>query len=429
MVRVELRERHIGPITTRSGEDGSDMKVDAGALVRRLLLFEHCTLETDGLLEIPRLVKVFGFKGLMELLESGALSIICDPVTMGNIGQSLGLKITNARGGPLPLCSYRIVPVSIPERLLTGEPYREQYVDRMLDVIRGMGLPDGQRRRLMKAVAPMLSFYPRTVVADSKTEFSKLVGRQDASIRAALEVEFRRARGADLPGAVELRLDDLGNDGDFRVATNLAARAGIDEAETHKIIERALLGAAGLEQRMIVMQATGSVSGFRAEELSVLDGRFQWMWKELGADAQEARFGRVVDIGGLPDLSNLAPGQEINIKRVLRLRDSAECREMRRWLREVDSESDAEISERLFSFREGLAAATHTRSKSTMRFLLVTGIGSLPVIGTLAGPAASALDHFIFEKLIGRPGPATLLGRNYPSIFRRPRRHGIDSDE
>ena len=426
---MELRERHIGPITTRSGEDGSDVRVDAGALVRRLLLFEHCTLESDGLVEIPRLVRVFGFRGLMELLESGALSIICDPITMGNIGQTLDLKITRARGGPLPLCSYRIVPVSIPERLPTGEPYREQYVDQTLDVIRGMGLPDGQRRRLMRTVAPMLSFYPPIVIADSKAEFGKLVDRQDASIRSALVIEFRRARGADLPGAVELWLDDLGNDGDFRVATNLATRARIDEAETHRIIERALLGAAGLEQRLIVMRATGSVSGFKEEELSVLDGRFQWMWKELGADAQEARFRRVVNIGGLPDLSNLAPGQEINIKRVLRLRDSADCREMRRWLREVGSETDAEISERLFSFREGLAAATHTRSKSAIRFLLVTGIGSLPGIGTLAGPAATALDHFIFEKLIGRPGPATFLGHSYPSIFKRSRRHGIASDE
>ncbi len=426
---MQLRERHIGPITRRSGEDGSKVTVDAGALVRCLLLFEHCTLESDGLVEIPRLVKVFGFRGLMELLESGALSIICDYVAMGNIGQTAGLKITRARGGPLPLCSYRIVPVSIPERLPTGEPYREQYVDQALDVIRSVGLPDGKRRRLMKAVAPMLSAYPRTVVDDSAAEFRKLVGRQDASIRKALEMEFRRACGADLPRAVELRLDDLGNDGDFRVSTNLARRAGIDEAETHKIVERALLGAADLDQRLVVMQATGSVSGFREDELPVLDGRFQWMWKELGAEAQEARFRRVVSIGGLPDLGKLPPGQEINIKRVLKLRDSADCREMRKWLREVDSESDDEIRERLFSFREGLAVATHTRSKSAVRFVLVTGTGWLPGIGNLAGLAATAMDHFIFEKLIGRPGPATFLGRSYPSIFRRTRRRGIASDE
>jgi hypothetical protein len=379
--------------------------------------------------EIPRLVSVFGFKGLMRLLDSGALSITCDYIAMGNIGQTSGLKITRARGGTLPLCSYRIVPVSIPERLPTGEPYREKYVDQALDAIRNMSLPAGDRRHLMRALAPMLAAYPRSVVNDSAARFSQLVERQDASIRAALEMEFRRARGMDMPGAVELRLDDLGNDGDFRVSTNLAARAGIGEEETHKIIERALLGAAALDQRLVVMQATDSVSGFREDELPVLDGRFQWAWQSLDPQAQEARFQRVVTIGGLPDLSDLPPGQQIDIKRVLKLRDTADARQMRTWLRNIDSESDAEISDRLFSFREGLAAATHTRSKRAMRFLLVNVAGWLPPAGTLTGIAAGGADRFIFEKLIGAPGPATFLGRSYPSIFERPRKHGIASDK
>lgn len=89
-------------------------------------------------------------------------------------------------------------------------------------------------------------------------------------------MEFRRAHGMHPPGAVELRLDDLGNDGDFRVSTNLAAAAGTGEEETHKIIERALIGDAALDQRFVVMQATDSVSRFREDELSVLDGRLQW---------------------------------------------------------------------------------------------------------------------------------------------------------
>jgi hypothetical protein len=395
-----------------------------GALIRRLLLFEHCTLESDYLVEIPRLISVFGFKGLMELLESGALSIICDYISVGSVGQAQGLKVTRARGGPLPLSSYRIVPVSVPERSSNGESGHDHFVDQALDVIRDMGLPTGNRRRLIQVVSPMLDAYPRSVVSDSAAGFRGLIERQDASIRKALELEFRRARGMDLPAAVELRFDDLGNDGDFRVSTNLAEKAGTGEEETHKIIERALIGSAALDQRIVVMQATDSVSGFRDDELSVLDGRFQWIWKGQDPEAQEARFRRVVSIGGMPDLSDLEPGQQINIKRVLRMRDSADCREMRQWLRGVESESDAEIGERLFSFREGLAAATHTRSKTAIRFLLVTVVGSLPPLSTLTGVVASAVDHFIFEKLIGRPGPATFLGRSYPSIFRRPRMRG-----
>jgi hypothetical protein len=117
------------------------------------------------------------------------------------------------------------------------------------------------------------------------------------------------------------------------------------------------------------------------------------------------------------------------LRRVLKPRDSSDSREMRRWLREIDSETDADISKRLFSFREGLAAATHTRSKTVIRFVLTNTAGLLPVFGPVAGPAATEADHLIFEKWIGRPGPATFLGRSYTSIFRRPGKHGIPLDE
>jgi hypothetical protein len=426
---MDWRERHIGSITTRGGGDAAKVVVDVGALVRRLLLFEHCTLESDGLVEIPRLYNAFGFGDLMALLESGALSIICDAISMGNIGQTRGLEVTRARGRTLPLCSYRIVPISIPERLPTGEAYRGQYVDKALSVVRNMGLKGSQHRDLMRVLAPMLGAYPRAVVNDSKGDFRKLVERQDPTIRKALEVEFRRVYGRGLPGAVELRMEDLGNDGDFRVLTNLARRAGIDKRATHQIVERALLGAAGLEQRFLLMEATESVPGFRQDELSVVEERYGAAWKQLGGEAQEARFQRVVSIGGLPDLNKRPSGEGIKLRRVLKIRDSSDCREMRRWLREIDSESDAEISKRLFSFREGLAAATHTRSKSSIRFVLTWAAGLLPGFGPVAGPTATGADHLIFEKWIGRPGPATFLGRSYTSIFRRPGKHGIPLDE
>jgi hypothetical protein len=426
---MDWRERHIGSITTQVGDDGAKVKVDVGALVRRLLLFEHCTLESNHLVEIPHLYNAFGFKDLMAMLESGALSIICDAIAMGNIGQTRGLKVTRARGRTLPLCSYRIVPISIPERLETGEPYRGQYVDQALDAIRKMGLKDSERRKLMTVLASMLDTYPRTVVNDSKDAFGTLIEREDPTIRKALELGFRRARGRRLPGAVELRLDDLGNDGDFRVSTNLASRAEIDERDTHKIIERALLGAAGLEQRILIMEATESVPGFKEEELPMLEERYRTAWKQLGGEAQEARFQRVVSIGDLPDLNKRPSGEGINLRKVLKLRDSPDCREMRDWLRKIDSESDAEISKRLFSFREGLRAATHTRSKTVIRFVLTNTVGLLPTFGSAAGPAASAADHLIFEKWIGPPGPATFLGRSYASIFRRPGKQGIPTDE
>ena len=55
---MDPRDRHFGLITTLNG-DGTVKKVDVGSLVRRLVLFEHCLLESVGLQEIPVLFQVF----------------------------------------------------------------------------------------------------------------------------------------------------------------------------------------------------------------------------------------------------------------------------------------------------------------------------------------------------------------------------------
>jgi hypothetical protein len=64
-----------------------------------------------------------------------------------------------------------------------------------------------------------------------------------------------------------------------------------------------------------------------------------------------------------------------------------------------------------------------------MRFVIITLAGMLPGVGLPAGLAATATDHLIIDKLIGRPGAAAFLGRDYTPTFRRGRMLGISLDE
>jgi hypothetical protein len=107
--RVDIRERHIGTIATRTS-DGLDVTVNVGAFVWRLLLFEHCTLESDRLQEIHVLIRVFGVKGIEALLESDAFSIIGDAATMGSVGQIGWLKSSLNRGGP---CRWALIELPL----------------------------------------------------------------------------------------------------------------------------------------------------------------------------------------------------------------------------------------------------------------------------------------------------------------------------
>lgn len=82
-----MATHHFGPIARTDENTGAVLEVDVGSLVRRLIVFDRCTIESIGLNEIPALVAVFGAGEVMELVDSGAISIICDVMTIGEIGR------------------------------------------------------------------------------------------------------------------------------------------------------------------------------------------------------------------------------------------------------------------------------------------------------------------------------------------------------
>jgi hypothetical protein len=270
---VSTRDHHIGTISRRIG-DTEDIEVDVGALVRRLILFEHCTLESDLLREVPYLIRVFGAGGFKDLVESKSLSIVCDFLTMGSIGQHPTLQATIERGGPLPLGSYRIVP------LLGAE--RKKYLHKALQSVHDSGGMDLKEQiKLKSQLVPLLGKYPAEISVNSRASFLKAVGRSDSVVHRALEMVFYEAKAAQLPNGIHIQMEDLGNNGNFRVSTNLAERTGLSREETHKIMERALLGVAGLEQRLQIMKSFDSLSGFRSNEIPLFEERVAWIGKEL----------------------------------------------------------------------------------------------------------------------------------------------------
>jgi hypothetical protein len=406
---MNIRESHIGTIS-RCISDTEDVEIDAGALVRRLILFEHCTLESDLLREVPTLIRVFGVAGFKDLIESKALSIVCDFLTMGSIGQHPTLQATVQRGGPLPLGSYRIVPLLGVER----KKYLHKALQSVHDVA-GMDLK-GQIK-LKGQLVPLLGEYPSEISVNSRASFLERVADSDSVVHRALEIAFREAAETALPKGVYVYTEDFDNDGDFRVMTNLAERTSLSREEVHKIVERALLGVAGIEQRLQVMSSFSAVSGFRIDEIPLFEERLELMGAQLDPSAQERRFERVVAVGGLPGLDDLPRDQTIDVTQLLKLRASAECCEFRAWLREIDKETDGEIEKRFASMRERVSRITHTKGAKVIRFLLGEAVRVVPIYGLAAGPAFSATDKFVADKLVGEPGPVTFISKKYPSIF------------
>jgi hypothetical protein len=98
------------------------------------------------------------------------------------------------------------------------------------------------------------------------------------------------------------------------------------------------------------------------------------------------------------------------------LRDTPECREFREWLRGLDSVTDDEVRERMRSMKAQVSQAIHGTAGKVLRLAVATGIGLIPVAGAVLGPAASAMDTFLVERVLPRSGPLAFLDQLLPLL-------------
>src|SRR6266702_4182687 len=159
---MELRDRIFGPIAEAS-EDGVLRSVNIAALVRRLILFDHVYVETSLLREIPFLLKAFGYKGLLQLLDEPDFEFISDALTAGSVGQSI---IAQDRPmGVLPLNEFDVSVVRLHE---PGKQF-----EAALKNVEKIDMKAKRRRKLIRKLEDKLIRYPTdgaAGVADYQTQ-------------------------------------------------------------------------------------------------------------------------------------------------------------------------------------------------------------------------------------------------------------------
>lgn len=399
----EIRERHLGRIASAAEPDMA-VEVDVGALVRRLLLFEHCILESDRLKEIPTLIAVFGVQGLLDLLDDGALAIVCDASTIGEIGRTAGLEPTLSRGGPLLLGGYRLASVSAADR--------QAYLHGVLQEVHRARIHFREAKRLKKALAGRLLTYPREAASSAVALTEADLVERPTLVAEAIRLATQGETGLD-PGSVVVHAEPLKLEGDFRVSASIGKHLGLEPELEDRLVRQGLLAAAGLNQRLVLMKEFGAVTGFQNAELPLFATKLKFLADRLDPETQERRFDRILSITGLPDLRRLAPG--IDVEKLLELRSKQEWREFRVWLRNIDTESDQQIAARFTDVRAQAAEMLQSTPGRAVRFLVTATAG---LGGFIPGAAVSAVDAFLMDRLLGRPGPAAFISRWYPSIFR-----------
>jgi hypothetical protein len=399
---MTTHSRLIGP----AGDflpDQDVVDVDVGDFVRRLLLFDQYIIDSARLREIPRLVSVFGSTGLITLLNSGALKIQSEAIAPTQIGQTTGFR----RGPLLPLCSFHF-------SVLKSADHRAD-IDhglKKVDSIAGISLK--QTIKLKRTIVDSLVRSPENAGFDA-LKAARTDLENNGLLQRFVARSLREFSGViALPGDISLVVRDLGND-DFKIKSDLT-KFGVDEKASHQILERAVIAIASMNYRLEEMRNFEALSGILDEDVDLIGSKLDLLARSVAPQHQERRFSRVLEIAGLPDFPE-GSRPFVDAEMLLRARESRECLEFREWLQKVDSISDAEIADRVASLNSKVAGFLQSAPGKTARFLVTAATGfafSHPAAGLLA----SAIDSFLLDRIFRQSGPAALVNRLYPSIFR-----------
>ncbi len=404
---MDIRTRLVGPCATRT-QDLETVVVDLGALVRRIILFDHYIFQSIRLEEFPILVRAFGYAGVKALLDSGILSVQSDILTLAQIGQSnIGLR---DRKGLLPLGSYSFVVLTVADR--------EQYIHEAFGEVEGIeGLTGRQRIRLKGKIANRLIERPANAgkLALAQTELDLEHNVSNIKLATARTLASKLRAQID-PNDFSLKVHRI-DETDFRVESNVAERFGLSEQETHKQIELALLAVGRVNQRIEDMKQYTALSGARDDDLPVLEEKFGFLERQLSAESQETTLHRVITIAGLPELPEDDSDQGVNLARLVDISRTPECQQFRQWLRSIEDASDDDIRDQFHPIRERISAVMRGRPGKAVRLLATSAAGLVPEAGLILAPALDVLDTFVVDELISKPGPLTFLSRMYPSIF------------
>jgi hypothetical protein len=392
------------------------MNADLQALIERLILFDHFILASNKLIELPDFINIFGYGPTLKLLQSGRLSIHYDAVTQASLGQRRAW-LSGGKDADLPLGTFSFGTARLGQRdkvvsdgmkalevqaHISGKSLirmKRAIADRLLPQVQEEGdATIDQFNRDMAANHPLIQ---RLVTSQISEHLATPIEQSDVQIRLT-RLSDRQVKG--------------GTD-DFRVESNLESKFGLTAESAHQLLERALMGGPGLNQRFEYMQRYKALTPFQASEAAFIDERIAVLLEQTNPNLLIDQFRRVVTLTGFPDLGDASESGQVSLERVLEIAESDECASFRQWIGGAGQLTDREIADAFGGVRAKLVGLASGAPGKLVRWVVGTGLGTIPGAGDLIGAAAGLVDSFLVEKILPKPGPVTFLRTHYQSIF------------
>jgi hypothetical protein len=257
-------------------------------------------------------------------------------------------------------------------------------------------------KKLRHLVGNRLVLNPEDALRRAQQQIARDFEAEAPILKVAIAAALARRTEIELaPSAFELRLEPLGGH-DWRTETDLVEMTGLPAQDVHDVVGQGLAVAATLNIRVALMQEFSALSGLQVHDLPIFEEKLASITRELDPEVQRSRYDRVIELTGLPDVSNDPTVRDLDMVELLEITSGAEVRDFREWLRTTDSLTDEQVMDAVRPVRDALGRAVRGRAAKAVRFATTTGIG---VVAPPVGLALGVLDAFVVEELLPRPGP------------------------
>lgn len=406
---LNLSERFMAPFAMQASNN-EVVGIDAFSLVQRLMLFDHCIIQSIWLRDIQLLLRSVDADALCDLIDAKAFSIYIDSATAGETGQAhRGLNLT---GNTTHLQDNEFLFSTLKGK---NDP------EKVKQAINDLASTEGISRNQAKSVAERIEaaiLEPKGLELHAKVfkEFYSDL-RSDSKIIHSLIARRLRLLGAKprrLQASVEEFVDE-----DFRVISNLTTTFGLSSQKARQITLKALFDLLSVHIRLAHMREFTCISGMNESEEEPWKLKVDSLISSITAENQMGRqFTRVARIAGLGERHLLGDGR-IDLRRLISLRQSEDLTLFKVWLKKSDQKSDEEIRQRVAGIRGLIGNSAHGPTGKTIRLMMssLTGLIPDPLISFLAGLGLGAADSFLLERLFPEDPVLSVIGQEYPSIL------------
>jgi hypothetical protein len=273
------------------------------------------------------------------------------------VGQTVGVSWLP---GVLPLGSYSFAVAKIDRR-----PQIDQHLAAINEL---SGLTAKQSKRIRKLTGERI-VKPGTDAGTAALEQLKMdCEAANPVLKLATATAAQRELGLTIkPGEFGLRIEQI-NDHEWRSESTLQRQFDLTNEQVHEVVQRGLLGVGQLNLRLEQMETYSALSGFRRNEIPLIDEKLRFLARQLDPETQEQRFDRVVSLVGLPDVDPDPGVSDVDLRRLLEITVDPKVVAFRHWIRGIDVLDDDEVASEIRKIRDMLGEAVRSKAGKAVRF-------------------------------------------------------------